>query len=231
MLTGNRRKERANAVNLDRLNKNSFNQEIATNGIDLKYSGTGMIEVAEREKTKILKKYAEERIKILEQIGDEQSQQEIKSLNQAVEGYNKILSKPKSVKQLFDEKVFKAVENHFKNTSSNAEEAEKKTSKFFQSFSDAGQIASDVVKSLKGAFGGMSEELDMALDAVGNIAQGFAEGGLIGGISAAAGQVIGVVGKLITTKKEVDKSMIEGYNAYIEVMGQLISKQKKQSRH
>ena len=61
MLTGNRRKERANAVNLDRLNKNSFNQEIATNGIDLKYSGTGMIEVAEREKTKILKKYAEER--------------------------------------------------------------------------------------------------------------------------------------------------------------------------
>ena len=227
MLTGNRRKERANAVNLDRLNKNSFNQEIATNGIDLKYSGTGMIEVAEREKTKILKKYAEERIKILEQIGDEQSQQEIKSLNQAVEGYNKILSKPKSVKQLFDEKVFKAVENHFKNTSSNAEEAEKKTSKFFQSFSDAGQIASDVVKSLKGAFGGMSEELDMALDAVGNIAQGFAEGGLIGGISAAAGQVIGVVGKLITTKKEVDKSMIEGYNAYIEVMGQLISKQKE----
>lgn len=226
-LTQNRTRERNNAVNQDQLNKNSFNQEIGTGNVELKYSGTGMIELAEREKTEILKKYAEERIKILEKIGDEQSQQEINSLNQAVEGYNKILSKPKSVKQLFDEKVFKAVENHFKNTSSTAEEAEEKTSKFFQAFSTAGQIASDVVDGLKGAFGGMSEELDMALDAVGNIAQGFAEGGLIGGISAAAGQVISVVGNLLTAKKEVDKSMIEGYKAYIDVMSQIITKQKE----
>lgn len=226
-LTQNRTRERNNAINQDQLNKNSFNQEIGTGSVELKYSGTGMIEVAEREKTEVLKKHAEERIKILEKIGDEQSRMEISSLNQAVEGYNKVLSKPKSVKQLFDEKVFKAVENHFKNTSSTAEEAEEKTSKFFQAFSTAGQIASDVVGGLKGAFGGMSEELDMALDAVGNIAQGFAEGGLIGGISAAAGQAISVVSKLLTAKKEVDESMIEGYNSYISVMEQLIIKQKE----
>lgn len=226
-LTQNRTRERNNAINQDQLNKNSFNQEIATGNVDLKYSGTGMIETAEREKTEILKKYAEERIKMLEKIGDEQSRMEILSLNQAAEGYNKVLSKPKSVKQLFDEKIFKAVENHFKNTSETAEEAEEKTSKFFQAFSTAGQIASDVVGGLKGAFGGMSEELDMALDAVGNIAQGFAEGGLIGGISAAAGQAISVIGKLLTAKKEVDKSMIEGYKAYIDVMNQIITKQKE----
>lgn len=226
-LTQNRTQERANAVNQDHLNKNSFNQEISTGNVDLKYSGTGMIETSEREKTEVLKRYAEERIQILEKIWDEQSRMEISSLNQAVEGYNKVLSKPKSVKQLFDEKVFNAVENHFKSTSETAEEAEEKTSKFFQTFSTAGQIASDVVDGLKGAFGGMSEELDMALDAVGNIAQGFAEGGLIGGISAAAGQAISIVGKLLTAKKEVDKSMIEGYNSYIDIMEQLISKQKE----
>lgn len=226
-LTQNRTQKRANAVNQDHLNKNSFNQEISTGNVDLKYSGTGMIETSEREKTEVLKRYAEERIQILEKIGDEQSRMEISSLNQAVEGYNKVLSKPKSVKQLFDEKVFNAVENHFKSTSETAEEAEEKTSKFFQAFSTAGQIASDVVDGLKGAFGGMSEELDMALDAVGNIAQGFAEGGLIGGISAAAGQAISIVGKLLTAKKEVDKSMIEGYNSYIDIMEQLISKQKE----
>ena len=226
-LRENWKKERENTINQDRLNTNSFNQEIAIGGIDVKYSDTGMMEVIEREKTEILKKYAEERISILQQIGDEQSRQEIESLNQTIEGYNRILSKPKSIKQLFDEKIFKTVESHFLKTSTNAEEAESKTTKFFQSFSDAGQIASDIVGGLEDAFGGMSEELDMALEAVGNIAQGFASGGLIGGISAAAGQVIGIVGKLITSKKEVDKSMIEGYNAYIEVMDRLIAEQKK----
>lgn len=226
-LKSNWQKDRNVAVNESKLNDNSFNQEVAVDSTALKYSGTGMLEVAEREKTEILKKYAQDRIKILERIGDEQSKQEIKSLDQSIAGYNKILAKPKSIKQIFDEQAFKAIEKHFEKTSASAEESEEKTSKFFQAFSDAGQIATEAVGGLKSMFGGISDELDMALDAVGNIAQGFAEGGLIGGISAAAGQLMSVVGNLLTARKEVDESMIEGYKAYIDVMDQLIEKQKE----
>ena len=86
-------------------------------------------------------------------------------------------------------------------------------------------IATESVGFLQAAFGGLSEEADMALEAVGAIAQGFAQGGIAGGIMAAAQQVISVTAKLLTAKKEVDKSMIEGYKAYIEVIDELIDKQ------
>ena len=207
------------------LRTTSFNQEIALSENDNKYSDSGMVEVAERTKNEILKKYAEERIKLLESIGDEQATQEAATLKQTIDGYDKVLAQPKTVKGLIDEKLFKAVQTNFEKTGLSAEEAEAKTESFFGGFSKAGDIASDVVGTLQGLFGGLSDELDMALEAVGNIAQGFAEGGLVGGLNAAAGQVISVVANLLTAKKEVDQSMIDGYNAYVEVIDRLVDKQ------
>ena len=207
------------------LRTTSFNQEIALSENDNKYSDFGMVEVAERAKNEILKKYAEERIKILESIGDEQATQEAATLKQTIDGYDKVLAQPKTVKGLVDEKLFKAVQSNFEKTGLSAEEAEAKTESFFEGFSKAGDIASDVVGTLQGLFGGLSDELDMALEAVGNIAKGFAEGGLVGGLNAAAGQVVSVVANLLTAKKEVDQSMIDGYNAYVEVIDRLVDKQ------
>ncbi|MDH6343158.1 hypothetical protein M2480_001784 [Parabacteroides sp. PFB2-12] len=217
--------KRKRAALESQLESNSFNQEIATGEVDIKFDNTGMIESAEREKTEILKRYAQERIAILSQVGDQQSQQEVKALQQTVKGYDAALKKPKGIKQLFDEKVFKSVQKHFEKTSKDAEEAEGKTTAFFQATSNAGAIASDVAGAMQGAFGGVSDELDMALDAVGNIAKGFAEGGLIGGISAAAGQLISITTDLITAKKEVSQETLDNYKAYIDVLDQLIDKQ------
>ena len=207
------------------LSDNSLNTDYALAKSENKYESTGLVEMAEREKLEILKKYGEERISILQQIGDEQSEAEIKSLQIAIEGYDKQLKKPKTIKQVFDEKIFSAVEKHFAKTAKSADEAEKKTLNFFKGFSGAGVVATDVVNSMLGLFGGISEELDAALNAVSSIAVGFAEGGLAGGISAAAGQAISAVGKLLKAKKEVDASMIEGYKAYSEAIDRLIEKQ------
>lgn len=204
-----------------------FSEEKDLSRLQIKDTGSYFVEEAEREKLEILRKYAEERLSILEQMGDEQSKKEAEITKIAIEGYDKALSKPKvkNLKSIVDEKVIIALQKHFIKLGDTEEEAKEKAIGFAEGFTGKMQLAADVADTLKGAFGGISSELDMALDAVSNIAKGFAEGGLIGGISAAAGQLISVVGNLFTAKKEIDKSMVEGYENYMTAINDLIDTQ------
>lgn len=204
-----------------------FSEEKDLSRLQVKDTGSYFVEEAEREKLEILKKYSEERLSILEQIGDEQSKKEAEIAKITIEGYDKALSKPKvkSLKSIVDEKVIIALQKHFVKLGATEDEAKEKAVGFAEGFTGKMQLAADVADTLKSAFGGISSELDMALDAVSNIAKGFAEGGLIGGISAAAGQLISVVGNLFTAKREIDKSMVEGYENYMTAINDLIDTQ------
>ena len=223
-LNESRNKEKSLAGLSNQLYNVGFTEEVAL-GRNENSSGVGMTERQEIEKTKILKKYALERIKILRQMGTEEANQEADIIQTAVDGYDKKLSKPRSIKNIIDEKAFKAVENHFVKLGSTQEEAAEKTGNFFQKFTDGGAIASDVIGVLQGAFGGVSEELDMALNAAMNIADGFAKGGIVGGIAAAGQELIKVTVGLLTARKQIDQSMIDGYKLYIEAIDRLIDKQ------
>lgn len=220
-------KNKTKDQNIARLNNQlyavGFNEEISLNKNES--SNTGMYELLEREKTSIMKKYALERISILRQMGTEQANADADVLQSLVGKYDSILSKAKPVKSLVDEKVFKAVQNHFVKLGNSEKEASEKTENFFQKFTDGGATAADAIGILQGAFGGLSEEADMAMEAASNIAQGFATGGPVGGIIAAGQEALKLTVKLITARKEIDKSMIMGYKAYIEVIDQLIDRQ------
>ncbi|MBN2829390.1 MAG: hypothetical protein JXR56_03600, partial [Candidatus Cloacimonetes bacterium] len=234
------KKAKGNQALIDQLNKNKTkDQDIARlnsqlNGIGFgeeislnknESSNTGMFELLEREKTAIMRKYALERISILREMGTEQANADADVLQSLVGKYDSILSKPKSIKSLVDEKSFKAVQDHFIELGNSEKDATKKTENFFTGFVNGGEIASDAVGILKGAFGGISDELDQALDAVMSIAEGFATGGLTGGIVAAGQEIIKTTVGLLSAKKEIDASMIEGYKSYIEVIDQLIDRQ------
>lgn len=199
-------------------------QEIALQENDLLWDGIGMQEVAEREKLRILIKYSEERLKLLQTLGDEESKQQAKVLADSISGMKKDLGK-KTITGSLNESLTKGLNKAFEKTGKSADEANEKTSKLLTGVQKGGAIASEGIGLLQSAFGGISEEADMAMEAVGAIAEGFATGGLAGGIMAAAQQALSITAKLITAKKEVDKSMIEGYKAYIEVLNELIDEQ------
>lgn len=227
MLIRKQQAEREYARKESALSTVDFKEQVDLGHLENKSNDTYFVEETERQKTEIVRKYALERITILESMGDEQSKKDAELLKIAVEGYDKALSKPskKSINNLVDEKAIKALQKRFMDLGMSEEEAKEKAIEYAEGFKGKMQMVADVTDSLKTAFGGISDELDMALDAVSNIAQGFAEGGLIGGISAAAGQLISIVGGLFTAKKEIDKSMVEGYETYIDAINDLIDTQ------
>ena len=227
MLIRKQQAEREYARKESALSTVDFKEQVDLGHLENKSNDTYFVEETERQKTEIVRKYAMERITILDSMGDEQSKKDAELLRIAVEGYDKALSKPskKSINNLIDEKAIKALQKRFMDLGMSEEEAKEKAIEYAEGFKGKMQMVADVADSLKTAFGGISDELDMALDAVSNIAQGFAEGGLIGGISAAAGQLVSVVSNLFTAKKEIDKSMVEGYETYMDAINDLIDTQ------
>lgn len=227
MLIRKQQAEREYARKESALSTVDFKEQVDLGHLENKSNDTYFVEETERQKTEIVRKYALERITILDSMGDEQSKKDAELLRIAVEGYDKALSKPskKSINNLIDEKAIKALQKRFMDLGMSEEEAKEKAIEYAEGFKGKMQMVADVADSLKTAFGGISDELDMALDAVSNIAQGFAEGGLIGGISAAAGQLVSVVSNLFTAKKEIDKSMVEGYETYMDAINDLIDTQ------
>lgn len=227
MLIRKQQAEREYARKESALSTVDFKEQVDLGHLENKSNNTYFVEETERQKTEIVRKYAQERITILDSMGDEQSKKDAELLRIAVEGYDKALSKPskKSINNLIDEKAIKALQKRFMDLGMSEEEAKEKAIEYAEGFKGKMQMVADVADSLKTAFGGISDELDMALDAVSNIAQGFAEGGLIGGISAAAGQLVSVVSNLFTAKKEIDKSMVEGYETYMDAINDLIDTQ------
>lgn len=218
-------KESVLAKQNNNLKYNDVDSGLAVAKLDNSTNGLGMTEYAERQKTAILLKYATERLTILQTMGTEQANIEAKQLQTTIDSYNKTLSKPKSIKGLIDEKVFSKVKKHFTDMGQSEEDATKNTENFFNKFTEGGKKSVEVIGYMQNAFGGLNENVDKALDAAMNIAQGFATGGLAGGIAAAGATVISTTMGLLTAKKQVDQSMIDGYNGYIEAIDRLIDKQ------
>jgi len=190
----------------------------------------GLTELYEKRRLEISLLYGQRRLALLKQSvseGNIQAKEEMVLLEENLNTLRSSLNKPVSVKGILDEKVFNRLKQHFLSLNQSEEEAEENTQKFFNAFHNGGAIASAVIGEIKNILGGMNETLDMTLDAAMNIAQGFAEGGIVGGIQAAASSLISTTVKLLSAKKEVDKSMIEGYEAYIKAIDKLIDKQIK----
>lgn len=218
-------KESVLAKQNNNLKYNDIDSGLAVAKLDNSTNGLGMTEYAERQKTAILLKYATERLTILQTMGTEQANIEAKQIQTTIDSYNKTLSKPKSIKGLIDEKVFSKVKKHFTDMGQSEEDATKNTENFFNKFTEGGKKSVEVIGYMQDAFGGLNENVDKALDAAMNIAQGFATGGLAGGIAAAGATVISTTMGLLTAKKQVDQSMIDGYNGYVEAIDRLIDKQ------
>jgi len=208
----------------DKLRKAEFDQALA---MEKAYNleAVGLTTLSEQRKYEITKKYMQLRIELLRELaaaGDEEAGKEADLLEEKLKG---MLSPSKGVKGLLNDSLFNSIKKGFENTGMSAEKAEEKTTALFSKFSQGGAQAVTVIEEIKTLFGGISEELDIALDAAMDIAKGFAQDGIVGGIEQAASKFISVTMNLLTAKKEVDKSMIEGYQAYIDAIDKLIDKQ------
>ena len=221
-----RKNEESRAETNGRIRELDMQNEINLAQSSLLLEGVGMQEYAEKEKLRIIIEYSKKKLELLSQLGDEDSQQQAKLLKLSIDSMEKDLGK-NTLEGKLGESLTKAVVGAFKKAGNSIEDAEKKTSNLFGKIQQGGQYAADGIGILQSAFGGLSEEADMAMEAASNIAQGFAQGGPVGGIIAAGQEALKLTVKLITARKEVDKSMIEGYKAYIEVIDELIDEQIK----
>ena len=226
-LTKNWAAERAKAENEARLRENQQSENKALAKTDIAYLGTGLTERAEREKTKILIEYAKQRIEILKALGDEQSKAEADTLAKQIEQYNKQLKQPMSVKGWFDSKVFDKLEKKYIELGETQEEAKNKASGFFAGVQNGASKTVDAVGLLQTAFGGLDENLDKALNAIGSVANGFASGGLIGGIAAATGVMMQTIKTLGAADYSQYNALKEQYESLIGVWDTLIDKKSE----
>lgn len=223
-LTKNWAAERTKVENEARLRENQQAENKALMTTDNTYLGTGLTEKAEKEKTQILIDYAKERIAILRALGDEQSQAEAETLAKQVEAYNKQLKQPMSVKGWFDSKIFDKLEKKYLELGETQEEAKNKASGFFAGLQNGASKTIDAVGLLQTAFGGLDENLDKALNAIGSVANGFASGGLVGGIAAATGVIMQSLKSLGAADYSQYQKMVEEYDSLLEVWDTLIEK-------
>lgn len=226
-LTKNWAAERAKAENEARLQANQQAENIALMDVDTKYQGTGLTERAEKEKTEIVIKYAEERIKILKALGDEQSQAEADNLQKQIEAYRKQLKQPMSVKGWFDSKIFDKLKKKYLELGQTEAEAEANAANFFGGVQEGANKTVEAVGLLQTAFGGLDEGLDKALGAVSSVASGFASGGMVGGIAAAAGVALGAISKLGAADYSQYNKLVEEYDSLIDVWDTLIEKKSE----
>ena len=170
----------------------------------------GMTELVEEQKLEITRKYIEKRIeaqKALASTGNETAKVQVDILEASLK--NLELKKPaQSLKALADKALFNTIQKGFEKIDQSTEDSTQKTenakAKTIGLFStitgNAGQVSA-VVKDLKSAFGGMDEGLDMVLETVGNIAAGFATGGMVGGIMAVVSEGFSLLGKAKDAEK------------------------------
>lgn len=170
----------------------------------------GMTELVEEQKFEITRKYIEKRIeaqKALVSTGNETAKVQVDILEASLK--NLELKKPaQSLKALADKALFNTIQKGFEKIDQSTEDSTQKTenakAKTIGLFStitgNAGQVSA-VVKDLKSAFGGMDEGLDMVLETVGNIAAGFATGGMVGGIMAVVSEGFSLLGKAKDAEK------------------------------
>lgn len=174
----------------------------------------GLTTVAEEAKFEIVKKYLTDRIALLRQMNTEESNQEADLLEQRLKGMQK---SPKSITGLVNNTLYKKMKEGFEKAGLSAADSEEKTNSFFESLSRGGATAVAVASEMKGMFGGLDEGLDGAMDAVGNIAQGFASGGPVGAAMAVVGEGMKLFSQYAQVNKEHQEALRKLALARLEI--------------
>lgn len=224
-IEGARNRAKLNARNVQHLAELDLEEQLELQRLNIATVGLDMTETIEQRKNEIIIRYARERISVLKALGDEQSENEIKQLENVIAGLTAKNTQQKTLKGMVDEKAIQALTKHFVKLGDSQEDAEKKSIKFFTDFQGNMQLASELAGTLQGVFGGINEDLDAALGAVSNVASGFATGGIAGGIEAAASELVSAGVKWLSAKREIDEQTIAQYESYLSGMNELIDKQ------
>lgn len=217
----NSNRQSAKTVETDKssLDTLDFEEEIETQRLAIRTNGLRMDEYIEKQRNAIILQYAKKRIAILENMKDEGSVKELALLKNTVSGIEG--NKTKSLKGIVDNKAIELLTKNYIKLGDSEDVAKEKAEKYAAGFTQKMQIASEVTGSLRGALGGVNEDLDKALGAVDSIASGFASGGVLGGLVAASG----VIMNLFSSSSDKMKQLEEQHSAYMENMNSLIEKQ------
>lgn len=220
-----RNRAKLNARNVQHLTELDLEEQLELQRLDIATIGLDMTESIEQKKNEIIIRYARERISVLKALGDEQSENEIKQLENVIAGLTAKNTQQKTLKGMVDDKAIQALTKHFIKLGDSQEDAEKKSVKFFTDFHSNMMLASELAGTLQSVFGGINDDLDTALGAVSSVASGFATGGIAGGIQAAASELVGAGVKWLSAKREIDEQTIKQYESYLSGMNELIDKQ------
>lgn len=222
LLEANKAQERFTAKQHDKVEQYDFEEQLKleqTAGME----SIGMTELVEEKKLEITKKYLQLKIDALQalaDLGDEDAKKQVQVYQASLNKLN--MQKPAtSLKGLADKAVFNAIKKGFESAGDSAEEAEGKTTKLLGSISAKAGTVANITNELKSMFGGLNDDLDMALDAVGNIATGFATGGIVGGAMAVIGEGMKMFSKASEAAarhqkalKEIEEARLASQRAY-----------------
>ena len=221
-IEANRKREKLEVTTNDNIKKLDFSEELESEraaGLE----SIGMTELVEEKKLEITKKYLQLRIEALQELadaGDEDAKQQIQ-MYQAALGKLDTKKPVKGLKALADKAIFNAIKKGFENAGDSAEDAEEKTTSLLGKISEKAAMVAGITSELQSIFGGMDEGLDMALETVGNIAQGFANGGIVGGAMAVIGEGVKLFSKASEAAarhqkalKEIEEARLASQRAY-----------------
>lgn len=218
----NRKREKQTITTDDNLKRLDFEEQLKleqTAGME----SIGMVELVEEKKLEITKRYLQLRIDALQELadaGDEDAKRQLQLYQASLKKLN--MQKPAtSLKALADKAIFNTIKKGFESAGDSAEEAEGKTTKLMDSISEKAGMVANITSELQSMFGGMNEGLDEALSAIGNIAQGFATGGIVGGAMAVIGEGMKLFSKASEATarhqkalKEIEEARLASQRAY-----------------
>lgn len=221
-IEANRTREKQAVTTDDNLKRLDFEEQLQLERA-VGMESIGMVELVEEKKLEITRKYLQLRIEALQELanaGDEDAKRQIQIYQASL---NKLdTQKPvKSLKSLADKAIFNTIKKGFEKAGDSAEEAEGKTTNLMGSISAKAGMVANITSELQSMFGGMDEGLDMALETVGNIAQGFATGGIVGGAMAVIGEGMKLFSKASEAAarhqkalKEIEDARLASQRAY-----------------
>ena len=221
-IESNRKRSKQEVKVEDKLNKLDFEEQLKQERI-AGMESIGMTELVEEKKLEVTKQYIQLKIAALKELadaGDVDAQNQIKLYEASLKKLD--TQKPvKSLKALADKAIFETIKKGFEKAGDSAEDAEDKTTSLLGSISEKAGMVANITSELQSMFGGMDEGLDMALEAVGNIAQGFATGGIVGGAMALIGEGMKLFSKASEAAarhqqalKEIEEARLASQRAY-----------------
>lgn len=221
-IESNRKRSKSEVKVEDKLNKLDFEEQLKQERI-AGMESIGMTELVEEKKLEVTKQYIQLKIAALKELadaGDEDAKNQIQLYEASLKKLD--TQKPaKSLKSLADKAIFDTIKKGFQSITKDSDDAEDKTTALLGSIqSKAGTIA-NITQDLQSMFGGMDEGLDMAMETVGNIAQGFATGGIVGGAMAVIGEGMKLFSKASEAAarhqkalKEIEEDRLASQRAY-----------------